>query len=86
MRHLMWILTLIAVGIGGVLGAASVLLLSGSHQSGSPATPAAAASGEQPVMGAKPKTGEPSRSLIVAPHRHSRLAAAGRDAEERDPE
>lgn len=86
MRHLMWILTWIAVGIGGVLGAASVILLSGSHHSGASVAPAAAPPREQPVMGARPKTGEPSRSLIVSPYRHSRLAAAGREAEEQEPE
>ena len=31
MRHLMWILTWIAVGIGGALGAASVLMLTASR-------------------------------------------------------
>jgi hypothetical protein len=31
MRHLMWILTWIAVGLGGALGAASVIMLSGSR-------------------------------------------------------
>jgi hypothetical protein len=31
MRHLMWILTWIAVGIGGVLGAATVVMLSASR-------------------------------------------------------
>ena len=35
MRHLMWILTWIAVGIGGVLGAASVIVLSQARQPGS---------------------------------------------------
>ena len=34
MRHLMWILTWIAVGIGGALGAASVLMLTASRHPG----------------------------------------------------
>jgi len=39
MRYWMWILTWIAVGIGGALGAASVIVLSASHQSGAQARP-----------------------------------------------
>jgi uncharacterized membrane protein YhaH (DUF805 family) len=39
MRYWMWILTWIAVGIGGALGATSVIVLSASHQSGAQARP-----------------------------------------------
>jgi hypothetical protein len=81
MRHLMWILTWIAVGIGGALGAASVIMLSASHQPGAQGTSPTARSDEPPAMAIKRKTGEPSRSLILASHRQSRLAAAQRDAD-----
>ncbi len=69
MRDLMWILTWIAVGIGGVLGAASVVMLSASHQSGAQPPSVVTRTGEPPVMVTKHKGGEPSRSLIVASHR-----------------
>jgi len=81
MRHLMWILTWIAVGIGGVLGAASVIMLSESHQSGTQYPTATAPSAEQPAMATKRKTGEPSRSLIATSHRHNRAVADERAAE-----
>lgn len=72
MRHLMWILTWIAVGIGGALGAASVMVLSASRQPAAQGPSIIARTGEQPVMVTKQKTGEPSRSLILASHRHQR--------------
>jgi hypothetical protein len=75
MRHLMWILTWIAVGIGGALGAASVIMLSASHQTGAQTPSVVARSGEQPVMVTKHRGGEPSRSLILASHRQSRVAS-----------
>jgi hypothetical protein len=81
MRNLMWILTWIAVGIGGVLGAASVIMLSESHQSGAQYPTATAPSAEQPAMAVKRKTGEPSRSLIAASPRHNRPATDERAAE-----
>ena len=81
MRHLMWILTWIAVGIGGALGAASVVLLSASHQSGAQGPSVTAPSAGLPAMATKQKTGEPSRSLILTSHRHNRLAANQRDAD-----
>ena len=73
MRHLMWILTWIAVGVGGVLGAASVIMLSASHQPASPTV--TTRTSEPPAMAVKQKSGEPSRSLIVASHRHNRVSA-----------
>ncbi|CAN5284353.1 hypothetical protein BH10PSE6_BH10PSE6_38140 [soil metagenome] len=69
MRHLMWILTWIAVGIGGVLGAASVIMLSASHQSGAQSPSVVVRPSEPPAMATKQKTGEPSRSLILTSHR-----------------
>lgn len=80
MRDLMWILTWIAVGIGGALGAVSVIMLSESHRSGAQSPSATVRSGEQPTMATKPKTGEPSRSLSLA-HRHNRIAADERSAD-----
>jgi hypothetical protein len=74
MRHLMWILTWIAVGIGGALGAASVIILSAAHQSGVPSPSVVVRPGELPVLATKQKTGEPTRSLILAVHRN-RLAS-----------
>ena len=81
MRHLMWILTWIAVGVGGALGAASVFVLSTSHQSGARGPSVVAPSGEQPAPVTKQKTGEPSRSLILASHRRNRVAADERAAD-----
>lgn len=86
MRHLMWILTWIAVGIGGVLGAASVLMLSASHQPGAQSPSATVRPTEQPTMATKPKTGEPSRSLSLASHRHNRTADDARTADARSDE
>ena len=80
MRYGMWILTWIAVGIGGALGAASVILLSASRQSGAQGPSVTARSGEQPVLATKQKTGEPSRSPILMFHRHNRLADDDRTA------
>jgi hypothetical protein len=80
MRYWMWILTWIAVGIGGALGAASVIMLSASHQPGAQGPSVTARSGEQPILPTKQKTGEPSRSLILTSHRHNRLAAHDRTA------
>jgi hypothetical protein len=65
MRHLMWILTWIAVGIGGALGAASVIMLSASRT-----TPPAQQGPEMvapdkdldPVLVTKPRPGSPGRS------------------------
>jgi hypothetical protein len=80
MGHLMWILTWIAVGIGGALGAASVIMLTESHQPGAQGPAIVAPSAEQPAMPVRQKTGEPSRSLIIASHRHNRAAAEERAA------
>ena len=70
MRHLMWILTWIAVGIGGALGAASVIMLS-SSRTAPVQTPDVVGSGSrEPVLVTKPKSGNAGnqgRSLIV-PH------------------
>jgi len=70
MRHLMWILTWIAVGLGGALGAASVIMLSGSRMKPAQAPEAAVSprAGE-PVVVSKPRAGQSGRSLIV--HRRS---------------
>jgi hypothetical protein len=64
MRHLMWILTWLAVGIGGALGAASVLMLTSSRH---PATqsPDVVAGGGDKVLVTKPKPGLQGRSLIA---------------------
>jgi hypothetical protein len=66
MRHLMWILTWIAVCIGGVLGAASVLMLSASRHPAAVQSPdVIAGSGDDKVLVTKPKPGSTGRSLIV---------------------
>jgi hypothetical protein len=70
MRHLMWILTWIAVGIGGALGAVSVVMLSGSSrtppvQAPDVVTPTA---DTEPVLVNKPRPGAPGRSLIRSSH------------------
>ena len=58
MRHLMWILTWIAVGIGGVLGAASVIVLSQTRQPGSPGSDIIAGGNKAaPVLVGKPLPG-----------------------------
>lgn len=64
MRHLMWILTWIAVGIGGALGAASVLMLTASRH---PATqsPDVTAGGSDKVLVTKPRPGGTGRSAIM---------------------
>jgi hypothetical protein len=80
MDHLMWILTWIAVGIGGALGAASVIMLTESHPPGAQGPAIIAPSTEQPAMPVRQKTGEPSRSLIIASHRHNRPTADERAA------
>lgn len=73
MRHLMWILTWIAVGIGGALGAASVIMLSASRSSppAQPAPEVAPSRDREPVMVTKPRPGSPGRS------RHIRTAGTG---------
>lgn len=67
MRHLMWILTGIAVGIGGALGAASVIMLN-APRSAPTAThqqiPDVSAS-RDPVLVTKPTSGR-SRILHTA--------------------
>lgn len=67
MRHLMWILTWIAVGIGGVLGAASVLMLTASrHPATVPSPDVVAGSGNDKVLVTKPRPGNSmGRSLIA---------------------
>ena len=69
MRHLMWILTWIAVGIGGALGAASVIMLSASRST-PPAQTApevvAPAKDQDPVLVTKPRPGSPGRSRHIA--------------------
>lgn len=70
MRHLMWILTWIAVGIGGALGAASVIMLSGSRTPPAQQTPEVVgpAKNGDPVLVTKPRPGNPGRSLIRPAH------------------
>jgi hypothetical protein len=67
MRHLMWILTWIAVGIGGVLGAASVLMLTASRHPAPVQSPdVVAGSGNDKTLVTKPKPGNGmGRSLIA---------------------
>jgi hypothetical protein len=69
MRQLMWILTWIAVGIGGVLGAASVLMLTASRHPApvqSPDVVAGSGNGNDKVLVTKPKPGNGmGRSLIA---------------------
>ena len=69
MRHLMWILTWIAVGIGGALGAASVLMLTASRH---PTTqsPDVIAGGSDKVLVTKPRPGGPGRSVIMGAASH----------------
>jgi len=54
MRHLMWILTGIAVGIGGVLGAATVVMLSASRNPPVPGPGVVGGPGD-PVLVTKPR-------------------------------
>ena len=74
MRHLMWILTWIAVGIGGALGAASVLMLTAARH---PATqsPDVIAGGSDKVLVTKPRPGNSmGRSVIMGvANRHEAL-------------
>ena len=67
MRQLMWILTWIAVGIGGVLGAASVLMLTATRHPATVQSPdVVAGSGNDKVLVTKPKPGNGmGRSLIA---------------------
>jgi hypothetical protein len=76
MRHLMWILTWIAVGIGGALGAASVIMLSASRTptTQSPEAGIGKSSEREPVLVTKPRNGGQGRSLIATHPRHSRSA------------
>jgi hypothetical protein len=73
MRHLMWILTWIAVGIGGVLGAASVLMLTASRHPNSQ-SPDVIAGGSDKVLVTKPRPGGTGRSVIAgSANRHNAL-------------
>ncbi len=67
MRHLMWILTWIAVGIGGALGAASVLMLTASRHPATQSPHVIARSGNNDkVLVTKPRPGNSmGRSLIA---------------------
>lgn len=67
MRQLMWILTWIAVGIGGALGAASVLMLTASrHPTAVQSPDVIAGSGDDKVLVTKPRAGNGmGRSLIA---------------------
>lgn len=74
MRHLMWILTWIAVGIGGALGAASVIMLS-ARPTPSVQTPEVVAPSktQDPVLVTKPRPGSPGRSRHIHPIDHAAL-------------
>ena len=67
MRHLMWILTWIAVGIGGALGAASVLMLTASRHPATTQSPdvIAGSGNSDKVLVTKPRPGAPGRSPIM---------------------
>ena len=67
MRHLMWILTWIAVGIGGALGAASVIMLSTSRTPPAQAPDVVGSGSREPVLVNKPRSGTPGRSVIPHP-------------------
>ena len=71
MRHLMWILTWVAVGIGGALGAATVIALNASRNASSPpATEVIARDHEPPVLVNKPRPGPTTgRSLAGGTNR-----------------
>ena len=77
MRHLMWILTWIAVGIGGALGAASVLMLTASRHPATVQGPdvIAGGGGNDKVLVTKPKPGNSmGRSVIMgAANRHAEM-------------
>lgn len=65
MRHLMWILTWIAVGIGGALGAASVIMLNSSSRNPpaqqAPGTLTPTKETGEPVLVTKPLPGNPEK-------------------------
>jgi hypothetical protein len=79
MRHLMWILTWIAVGIGGALGAASVLMLTASRHPTAVQSPDVIAGGgsgnNDKVLVTKPRPGNSmGRSVIMgAANRHAEM-------------
>ena len=66
MRHLMWILTWIALGIGGVLGAASVIMLSNRTPTTQPENVVGGGKSD-PVLVTKPRPGSPGRSRHIHP-------------------
>ena len=70
MRHLMWILTWIAVGIGGALGAVSVVMLTGSSRTPAVQPPdvVTPTRESEPVLVNKPRPAGPGRSLIRSSH------------------
>ena len=76
MRHLMWILTWIALGIGGVLGAVSVIMLSSSRSPTTQPDVIAGGKGGEPVLVTKP-SGSPGRS--ASPPRRRAPAAEALD-------
>ena len=69
MRHLMWILTWIALGIGGALGAASVIMLSGGGTPTVQPDVVAGGKGGEPVLVNKPGPGGQGRSAVRRPAR-----------------
>jgi hypothetical protein len=69
MRHLMWILTWVAVGIGGALGAAAVILLSSSPKPAATPEVVAPARGGEPVLVNNPQPAGTRRSVIYRHHR-----------------
>ena len=77
MRHLMWILTWIAVGIGGALGAASVLMLPASRHPTTVQSPdvVAGSGNNDKVLVTKPRPGNSmGRSVIMgAANRHAEM-------------
>ena len=68
MRHLMWILTWIAVGIGGALGAASVIMLSTSRTAPTQTPDVVGAGSREPVLVNKPKSGNNQGRSVIVPH------------------
>ena len=72
MRHLMWILTWIAVGIGGALGAASVLMLTASRHPATIQSPdvIAGSGNSDKVLVTKPRPGGTGRSVIMGAASH----------------
>ena len=71
MRHLMWILTWIAVGIGGALGAASVIMLSNSRTPPTQTPDVVGSGSREPVLVTKPKSGTQGQGRSAIPS-HSR--------------